>query len=102
MGTPWRTALRPPTMTNSTRASTNRRISSLAKSCILQCLLHEESPSLVLPEPLLRRQRQHQVEQGIIDVSLVPAIITDFRRGSRLFFHGYLLDGLCRPAFLYF
>src|SRR5947209_6724120 len=110
IGTPWRTALNPPTTTNSTWASTSRRTISLAKCCILHGLLHDQSPALVLIGSLLRRQRQHQVEQGVIEVSLMPAIITNRRRRTLMLFHGCLLNSPCRactqgllmPTFLHY
>src|SRR5205823_1637568 len=87
------------TTTNSTRASTSRRTISLAKCCILHGLLHDQAPALVLIGSLLRCQRQHQVEQGVIEVSLMPAIITNRRRKTLVLFHGCLLNSPYRPVF---
>src|SRR5262249_48711 len=68
MGTPWSTALRPPTTTNSTWASASRTIISLAKCCIAQGLLDEQPPPFVEVEPLRGGQPQHEIHLGEIEV----------------------------------
>src|SRR5438309_276933 len=74
IGAPWRTALIPPTTTNSTCAWTRRRRVSLTNCCTCQRLLHEKSPSLVPIEPLGRRQEKLTLDLSVIHIASMSQV----------------------------
>ena len=99
MGAPCRTALRPPTITNSQWALARARMILSAKFCTLEAILYEQTPRFMLAQSLGRRHGESSRNLSPVEVSLMTKIkilwigtVRQFRGGvsrfgSQLFGH---------------